>query len=272
MAYESGVEPAAAREALAGVVPRLTSLIRSVRNPDAHAVGEWNAGQVAVHLAHAWEILGPLSRGETQVGLDRPEDLAAYTASMVRKEDGTDLRAAADRIDAAAATYFATPLDDVRARSWLFAGTELPASAFVCHLLNESLVHGYDIARADGQRWQIDAAHAGMAILGFLLPAMSVVDPRFPVVQEEAAGVRACVDIRLRGTGRFFLVLDDGTLHIEPPTARPVDWHLSAHPTAAFLQLWSRTGVLPALLSGRIVGWGRRPHIGLRLPRMLRNP
>jgi len=270
--YESGVDAVRARQALATVVPRLTALIRSVRNPAAHAVGEWNAGQVAVHLAQAWEVLGPLSRGETQVGLERPEDLAAFTISLVRGEDCSDVHAAADRIDAAAAAYFAKPLDDLGLRSWLFAGTELPASAFVCHLLNESLVHGFDIARADRQRWRIEPAHAGMAILGFLLPALSVLDPHFPVVQEEAAGVRACVDVRLRRTGRFFLVLDDGTLHVEPPTDRPVDWHLSADPTALFLQLWSRTGVVASLLSGRVVGWGRRPQVGLRLPRMLRSP
>jgi len=267
----TSVDPVAARAALASVVPRLTALIRSVGDPGAHAVGEWSAGEVAVHLAHAWERLPALARGDVDSPLREPGELAALTISLVREEPGRDLEETARRIEAAASAFLATPATD-EPRPWLVQGTALPGSAFTCHLLNETLVHGYDIARSQGRPWRIEPAHAGMAIMGFLFRALSVVDPRFPVRQRQAAGVRACFDIRVRRSGRAFLVLDDGALTIEAPSARPVDCHLSAEPATLFLLIWSRTGQWPGVLSGRLAVWGRRPWLGARLPRMLRNP
>ena len=267
----TSVDAAAARAALACVVPRLTALIRSIDDPGAHAVGEWTAGDVAVHLAHAWERLPALARGDADSPLREPGELAALTTSLVREEPGRDLEATARRIEAAARAFLSTPVTD-EPRPWLVQGTALPASAFTCHLLNESLIHGYDIARSQGRPWRIDPTHAGTAITGFLFRALSVVDPRFPVRQRQAAGVRACFDIRVRRTGRVYLALDDGALTIEPPSGRPVDCHLSAEPATLFLLIWSRAGQWPGVLTGRLSMWGRRPWLAARLPRMLRNP
>jgi len=266
------VDVGAARSALASVVPRLVALVRSIRKPLAPALGEWNTGDVALHLAHVWEALPALSRGELASPIRDPRALGELTSSLVRQEPSRDLAQIAARIEAGAAAYLATPAADGELRPWLVEGTRLPVSAFACHLLNESLVHGYDIARAEGAPWPIDPSHAAMAVFGFTLPALSVVDPRFPVDQQAAAGVRACYDVRVRRSGRFFLVFDDGALSIEPPSSRPVDWRISAEPTALFLALWSRRSPWSDMLTGRLRIWGRRPGVGLRLPRMLRNP
>jgi hypothetical protein len=266
----ASVEESAVRSALASVVPRLTALVRSIGDRDAPALGEWNAGDVAVHLAHVWETLPALARGELSSPLRDPGELAVLTASMVRGERVRDLEATAGRIEAAASAYLATPADDGM-RPWLVEGTTLPASAFSCHILNESLVHGYDIAHAERRRWPIDPAHAGMALMGFVFPALSVVDPHFPVDQRYA-DVRARFDLRVRRTGRIVLVLDGGTAAIEPPSERPVDCHLSAEPTTLFLLVWGRTSQWPGALTGRLSVWGKRPWLGIRLPRMLRNP
>jgi hypothetical protein len=272
MPFASTVDAAAARAALASVLPRLTALIRSIRNPEAAAVGEWNAGDVAVHLAHVWETLPALSGGAIQSPIQAFDDLAGLTTSLVRGEADRDMSTIAARIEAAASTYLATPMADGGSRPWLIEGTSLPACAFACHILNESLVHGHDIAHAEGRRWRIDSAHAGMAIMGFLFPALSVVDPRAPVDQQHAAGVRACFDIAVRRAGRVYLVLDDGAVSIESPSRRQVDCHISAEATTLFLLIWSRTSQWPGALTGRLAIWGRRPWLGLRLPSMLRNP
>lgn len=268
---ETTVDAAAARAALAEVVPRLTALIRSVRNPDAHAVGEWNAGDVALHLAHAWETVPALAGGERDSPIQRVGELAGFTKGLVRGEPGRDLEAAAARIEKAAAAFLDTPADG-EPRPWLLEGTSLPRVAFSCHLLNESLVHGHDIARADRRPWRIEQAHAGMAIMGFVLPALAVVDPRELVDQRRAGHLRACFDMRVRRTGRFFMVIEDGTMRIEAPSDRPVDWHLSAEPATIFLVIWHRTGPWQGLLTGRMTGWGRHPLLGLRLPTLVRSP
>ena len=272
MLHMSGVDGNQARAALTTVAPRLAALVRSISNPAAPALGEWNAGDVAMHLAHVWETLPALARGELTSPLREPGELAGLTTSWVREEPGRDLEAIAARIEAAASDYLSAPVSDPGPRPWLFEGTALPASAFACHILNESLVHGYNIAHAQRRRWRIDPAHAAMAITGFLLPALSVVDPRFPVDQRHAAGVRARFDVRVRRTGRFCLLLDDGALTVEPPAGRAVDWHVSAEPVTLFLLLWSRINPWRGVLTGGLMIWGRRPSLGMRLPQMLRNP
>jgi hypothetical protein len=266
------VDAASARAALADVVPRLTALVRSVRSPANQALGQWSAADVAVHLTHVWQVLPALYRGNLDSPIADLSELASFTTTLVSDEPARDLQAAASQIEQAAAAYLAAPIPDDGPRPWLVKGTQLPASAFSCHLLSESLVHGYDIARADGRRWRIEPEHAAKAIMGFMLPALSVVDPHFPVDQRKAAGVRACMEVRLWRTGRFFMVLNEGMLRVEPTAGGSVDWHVSADPATLFLLFWSRTSQWPALLSGRLRGWGRRPLLGMRLPRMLRNP
>lgn len=272
MPFNSGVDTGEARSALAAVVQRLTALIRTIKDPHAPAVGEWAAGDVAVHLAHVWETLPALGMGELGSPLSHLDDLAGLTSSMVRDDPGRELEAIAVRIEAAASAYLACPTTGRESRPWLVEGTELPASAFACHILSESLVHGHDIAHAEGRPWDISSHHAGLAIMGFVFPALSVLDPRAPVDQQRAAGVRACFDIRVRRAGRAYLSFDDGALSIEPPSARRVDCHISADAAALFLLIWSRTGQWPAILTGRMTGWGRRPWLGPRLAGMMRNP
>ena len=268
----ASVADAEARAALATVVPRLTELIRTVRRPSAPALGEWNAGQVATHLAHAWEILPKLARREGEPVLTDLRQLDAFTVAMVRADSDSNVEAAAARVEAAAAAHLASPLGGDDPRPWLVAGISFPPSVFSCHLLNESLVHGFDIARAEGRRWDIDPRHAALAITGFLLPVMSRLDPRFAIDQRAAAGVHARYDIRLRGCARFSMTIDDGALHVEPGATGRADWHISADPATLFLVMWSRTTPWAGLLSGRMLGWGRKPLLGLRMTRMLRNP
>lgn len=272
MPFASNVDLGEARFALASVVPRLTDLIRGIRNPDAPAIGEWSAGDVAVHLAQVWETLPALGSGAIDSPLSRLDELADLTSSMVRSEGDRDPHAAAARIEAAAAAYLAGPAPGDDTHPWLVEGTRLPASAFACHILNESLVHGHDIARAEGRPWRISSAHAGLAIMGFIFPALSVLDPRAPVDQEKAAGVRACYDVRVRRAGSVRLLFEDGAVSIQLPSRGRVDCHVSADATTLFLLVWSRIGLWPGMLTGKVSVWGRRPWLGVRLPQMLRNP
>jgi hypothetical protein len=59
---------------------------------------------------------------------------------------------------------------------------------------------------------------------------------------------------------------------VEAPSARRVDSHVSAEPTTLFLLVWSRTRQWPGALTVRRSLRGRRPWLGIRLPRMQNNP
>src|ERR1700730_5389192 len=112
MPWETTVDAATARAALADSVQQLTALIRSVRNPAARAVGEWNTGDVAMHLVNVWEALPALARGDLESPLKELSDLGDLTTAMVSSEADRDLGAAAARIDAAASAYLAAAITD----------------------------------------------------------------------------------------------------------------------------------------------------------------
>jgi hypothetical protein len=264
-------------------VARTTTLLRTVRHPTAPALGEWDVAELAAHLSHAWMGLPALARRGTH-GLPVPErsgsgmiarldELAGLTVQAVAAEPERDLGALADRIDARAAAFFADCSDrtgDERC-PWLLDNVSVDLTRIACHLLNETVTHAYDIARADGGRWRIDSASAAMVVMGFVVPVIRTVDPRTLVDQERAAGVRARYAIHLRGGHEFGLVLDDGRLSVTEPGGR-VDCHVGADPATMLLMIWDRAGQWPAIATGRLVAWGRRPWLGLRLAGMLRNP
>ena len=56
-----GVDWEAALAALRVEVARVVALVRSVRRPDAHAVGGWTVAELAMHLTQGWLIVPSLA-------------------------------------------------------------------------------------------------------------------------------------------------------------------------------------------------------------------
>jgi len=52
-----------ARAALGEVVPDFVQLLRSIRDPNAAAVGSWRVGQVAAHVSHVCGVDADALRG-----------------------------------------------------------------------------------------------------------------------------------------------------------------------------------------------------------------
>ena len=263
-----------ARAALAAVVPRLTRRIRSINDPTRHAIGVWSTGDVAVHLANAWELIPALAARRVTSPLRKLSELEVLTRVTVTRESDRDCHTVADRIDAAAAEFIeAIAGADERATApWLVQGVDMPLAVFACHLLSESLVHGDDIARAERRTWPIDRRHAALAVDGFAVPVMRALPPTAMVEQRRAAGLQACFDLRLRGGRATVMAIDHGALSIDPPSARQVDCHLSADPAAMLLVMYGRRRLWSAVGRGQIIAWGRRPWLAPRLRTALRNP
>ena len=271
------VDGPAARQALAESSPRLVDLVRSLRRPNARALGAWTSAEVAAHLAHAYEGLLRLAKGEQSSFISEFWDLAEATQSWVRADPERDPGVLAARIEAAAAEFLALTaggsLD--RGCGWLGDGTTISLASLTCHLLNETLVHGHDLAQAEGRRWSIDPGHATLVLIGFIVPTFQRLDPRTFVDQGRGAGVRAVFDIRLRGRdrARMFFVIDRGTLSVEAPSARhKVDCVVSADPSAFLLVAWGRQSQWGAAGRGRITAWGRRPWRAFELATLMRHP
>lgn len=286
------VDGAQAQAALREEVARVVALLRSVRNPTAHAVGKWSLAEVAMHLSQAFVVVPGLARRDLSnafeilpslAGLHGQSligdvwELGGVTALGVDSDHERDPRVLADRIEARAAEFLeeaASLATDTSAekRAWLVEGVDVSPPTFTCHLLNETIMHGGDIAKADGQPWPISPRHAALVFDGFIWPVIQGLGPRAMVDQTAAAGVRATYDVRIRGGNRYRFVFDDGELTIGPPSGDRVDCHISADAAAFLLVAWNRMSQWEAIAKGRITAWGRKPWLGPKFRTLLRNP
>lgn len=277
------------QKALRKEVQRVTALLRTIQDPQPHAVGDWNLGEVAMHLSQAWVVVPGLARrdlspvhevvpsiaGAAGDSLIRDMwDLADTTILGVKSDPERDPAVLADRIETRAQEYFSECVgaDPDAPRPWLVQGATVAQSTLTYHLLSETVMHGYDIAHAAGRRWRIEPAHAAMAIGRFLVPVIDALDPRALVNGAKAAGVQATYDIRIRRGDRFHFVFDDGSVRVEEPSPRRVDCHISADPVAFLMVVWARQGQWSAISTGKLTAWGRKPWLGPRLRALMRNP
>lgn len=261
------VTMAQVRTALREVVPSLVALVRSVPDAGAAAVGTWTVGDVAAHLSHCLRV-------DTDAIAGRPVPEAVVTKAGIAEATGKLLAEDGERDPAVLADRIGTlagEFDDVASRSraatvdWL-QGIRLSPSAVACHLLNECLVHGHDIARATGRPWSIQRRHALLVVEGVVFPLITALPPTAFVNQEKAGSFRARIELRMRGGGRALLVFDRGSLTLGAAGARDVDAYVSADPAAFVLLFIGRHTVGKPLLAGKIAAWGRRPW---KLARML---
>jgi hypothetical protein len=276
------------QEALRTEVARVAELMRSVEDSTVHAVGDWSIAEVAMHLSQAWlAVPGMASRDLSRLldvlpGLPDAGDsvirdimeLATTTTLGVRTDAERDLTVLADRIEQRAKAYLGdcAGKDPDELRPWLVEGANLNLANLTGHLLNETVTHGYDIARAAGRKWRIEPAHAALVLGRFIVPVLRAIDPRSLVDAEKAAGLQATFDLRIRGGDRFFFVFDNGELRIEEPSSRRVDCHISADPVAFLLVVWGRQSQWSAIAKGQLLAWGRKPWLGPRFRYLLRNP
>lgn len=268
---------------------RVTSLLRSARNPEARAIGDWSLAELAIHLHQACVMVTALARDDLsdvhkvwphvagRSGGSLTDDLwdfSQVTVAGVTSQTERELAVLADRIEAQAELFFHCLEVELAGRrhAWVVEGVTVGTTVLVCHLLNEMVVHGYDIARADGRPWPIRTAHARLVLEGFLVPIVSALGPRTMVDQSAAGGVRATYELHVRGGSRHLFTFDDGALTVEPSGTRRVDCHISADPVAMVLVAWRRKSQWPAIARGELVAWGRKPWLATRFQRMMRNP
>jgi hypothetical protein len=258
---------AQARAALRDVVSSLVTLVRSVPDANSVSVGTWTVGDVAAHLSHVFRFDTDAVAGrQVPEAIVTAVGMAEVNAKMLAEDGEREPAVLADRIGALAHEF-----DDVVSRSragaveWL-QGVRLPPSAVACHLLEECLIHGHDIASVTGRPWSIQRHHALLAVEGAVLPLIAALPPTAFVNQENAGSFRARFELRLRGGGRTVMAFDRGSLTLDTAGARDIDAHISADPSALMLVFIGRQGIGKPLLGGKLAAWGPRPW---KLARML---
>jgi len=274
------------QKALRQEVGRVAGLLRSVRNPTAPALGDWNVAEVAMHLSQAWiAVPGLAGRDLSAIQEVFPElsgpslirdiwDHSAFTSLGVRTDPERNCSVLADRIEARAAAYFAAIDQSAAAdsRAWLVEGAEVALSTLTYHLLNETVVHGWDVAHGDGQRWEVRADSACLILEGFLVPILRALGPRDFVDQTVATGLRATYEIRVKGCRPYMFVFDDGALSVEDPAGQTVDCTIDADPVAMLMVTWGRMHQADAIVKRQLVASGPKDYLGPRFRGLMRNP
>lgn len=265
----------AATKALAEATARTTRLMRAAAHPDAKAVGTWTVTDLSVHLSHVLDALAASAKGSGAI-VDSVWDLGNLTALLLAGESERRLPALADRIDVTVAGLI--DLVDQRGYDetleWLVKGVNVPFSLIISQALSEVVIHGRDLAWAEGQNAKqatVERSEARLIMLGSLFPLLGSLG-RSMVDQEAAAGAKAVFDLNLRGGGRVYLNFDDGDLSVTDTKPGRVDCHLSVDPAAFLLVAWGRGSQWPAILRGQLFAFGRKPWLGLKLRAWLRNP
>jgi hypothetical protein len=151
-------------------------------------------------------------------------------------------------------------LGDDGSRPVPFFGMEHSVAGLGGVLLGELLLHGLDRARPQERPWTITKKEA-VAVLDGLLPAVGhTVDPG------AAAKAAGTYHLRIRGGDDWTINVGDGDGMATVRRGRPVraDLHVSADPLAFLLVGFGRASRRRALLTGRMIGWGRKPQLAAR--------
>jgi uncharacterized protein (TIGR03083 family) len=242
-------------------------LLRWASNPGKSAIGDWSVGDTATHTAHVFEMYAQAATGDGSFPVTSTSGMNDHWARRLSEDSDRDPASAADRVEAAAATiwpaYRAKSEDEIV--EW-YGGVEVPASTPPCIIVTEALVHGFDIARAEGHPWEMDAGVAGTSVRGVFPLLPEYVD------RETAGGVSACFELRLRGGPPAYLVFDDGALTVTPSAPRAVDCRLSVDPAAYLLVGYGRIGQWGEVAKGKVLVWGRKPWLGLKLGKLIASP
>ena len=137
-----------------------------------------------------------------------------------------------------------------------------------CHLgsvLAEGLLHGRDLARTLDVPWPISKREATLCLENVIPLLPLLINP------QTTRDVDATIRIRLRGASSIPLRFDHGTLTLDAKVTH-FDATVSADPVAFLLVAYGRSSQSSEIARGRIIAWGRKPWVALKLTSYLVTP
>lgn len=242
-----------------GMARRFATLLRSAGDGTTRVPGmRWTVGEIAAHVAqtaiHAREVVEGGRSAYEGVGFNadvderlvaaQPERDPARLADMVETE-----------YDALAEALVARRDDEDLG----VISTLTPASLRGVLAL-DFMLHGTQIATALGRRFDFPVEQMRSSAVLFL-PVLASADA--------ARGLTATFSLRFRGATPLLYGWENGRLWVEDGKVRPVDCHISADPRAFLLQGIGLYPIWKLALTGKMVSYGRKPWLSLKLPKLL---
>lgn len=238
-------------------------LLRGARNADGRVARlDWSVAELGAHLVTVPNRFRRMASGERFAGW---HDMATLNARMIDEVAERDPEALARRFEEETVALLDALGDDPDAPfNWYDLRVRTADAAGI--VLGEYLVHGLDLAHTDDQPWPIERAEA-LSAVGSLVPVL----PNF-VNHDAVAGVHATIELRLRGRAPLTITVADGAAAFQEGPAERPDLTVSADPVAYLLVGYGRLGTLRPVLTGKILGWGRRPWLAVGLPKFFVQP
>ncbi|WP_433687200.1 maleylpyruvate isomerase family mycothiol-dependent enzyme [Micromonospora carbonacea] len=272
----------AARQALAAATDRFARLVESVDRPQTMVTAHWSVADTVVHLVSvAWwyatkldpqhpplPIPGLDARLPT-VTVDTIEGVNDLVLAHLTERDPAPLLAQF-RADVAKILSIAADRDPDELLPW-FGDARAPLAGLFGHLVNELLVHGWDIARATGRPWEMPGREAVLFFEVFLVGVVRAGYGRLLDNDEPHRERPITVEFRSAYCADVTLVLHRGLVSIAAPGARP-DVRVRFDPAALNLMLFGRVGRVRTALTGGVSIRGRRPWLLFPFLRVLRTP
>ncbi|WP_369142535.1 maleylpyruvate isomerase family mycothiol-dependent enzyme [Streptomyces sp. R44] len=269
----AGVLPEGLAEAIRGTAEDIAAVLRTPapggRPAEALPVprSTWTVGEAAAHLAQANALMADLAAGrERPYGDGTPGSLAEANEAALAGFGERAPGPLAEMITAQAAAFLADVEERDPAEPLSTPLGRMSPAVLGSYLLTHMLGHGYDLALALNRPHMLDARRVVLT-LPFMVEAMPrVADPA------AVAGLTASFAVRLRGGPGFGVTVTDGAVSTghEPP-ARP-DCTILTEPVAFLLLGLGRLDPWPVIARGKALGWGRKPWLAPRFPRLFRAP
>ncbi|SDZ10631.1 TIGR03083 family protein [Amycolatopsis xylanica] len=261
----------AVRVSLKHAGDRFAELVSS-RDPDAKATQDWTVADTAAHVAviaklytaqiGAEETPHPLPSLRSTVlttTVDTVSDLnATALARFTERDTGRIIEQLQADIDVI--LRISDGLDPEEPLPWL-GDSRVPRAGVLAHLVNELLIHGWDIAR-----WRIPPQDAALFVDLFLVGLLRH-DPGHLLANDEPPRERRiAVQFRSDHTNPVTLVLHRGKVTVEDPRDDN-DVRLRFDPPTLNLMNFHRVSKARAVLTGKIGISGPKPWL---LPRFLK--
>lgn len=249
----------AVSDAIGAMADRLVTLVSEVPDPSLRvpATPQWT---VIEAFAHVVTVVPRYVQGARQQGhWVSPDEVPALNSEQVAALASRDITELSTRLRSAIAELVEV-LDgfgEAQPTFTFHGGEQVGADVSLGILLGELVVHGSDIARALNHPWPIDPGHVELIQQG-LTPVL----PGWLDTNRTGSHTGA-YEVRLRGQGTHRFSFHDGRLTMNPPAAWRPDAVISADPATFLLLVYKRRSQWPAILTGRVTAWGRRPWLAL---------
>ena len=267
---------ALARSALRGGADRFRELLTTV-DPRAMATRDWTVVDCAAHVvAIALLYVALLDEGAQRLDIPRLDEILSTTnvdtiadvnAHVLRHFPQRDPHQLAALLGDAVEAILRASADVPPQRPVRWLGSSLvPVCGVVSHLVNELLVHGWDMARAARRPWPLPDADAALYWELFFLGMLRLDYGTLLNTSLRMPPSPIAVSFRSAYTPEATIVLGDRRVWIAPPGA-PYDVTVRFRPARFNLMLFGRVSTLHAALRRDVVVGGPRPW---RLPAFLR--